>query len=817
MNKRKFMIGLLLFIMLTFSAGLSPVEAAENENIKVMLDGSYLSFDVPPTIIDGRTLVPMRAIFQALGATIQWDEATSTVTGKKGDTTVILQINSANAIVNGKTIELSVPATIVQDKTMVPARFISESLEAAVGWDEPTQTVLIASKRTISFTDKNLEAAVRSVLKKDTGSLSVTDLAQVTKLEVNDKKISSLEGLQYLINLERLSASDNSITDITPLRNLIKLRSLALNNNKIKDITPLTSLKNLFLLNLAQNEISDIGALRNLPELTYLYLYSNKISDIGILPGLSKLTSLSLGSNRITDIASLRKLENLESLTLYNNLIMDATPVQSLKNLKELHIAGTQINNLSFVSSLPNLNKLYAYNIAVLDLTPLKGAGSLKELYLDGPTKPTEINAELFSKYDGMVKKAGAIISKVIKPGMSDLEKEIAIHDYIISNTVYDKAAADKEDPLSEAHTAYGALIKGLAVCDGYSYAMKALLNLVGIESLVITGESFDYKSKRVGHAWNMIKINGEYFHIDLTWDDPVMTNNSNHLSHLYFNLSDWQIAATHKFDLDKYPDAGKDSPYFNRYVENDKEVLLTTDTIYTSMTGFLYKVNRSTGDSQKLSEDKVGKIFLADSWIYYINISDNYSVYKIKTDGTEKTKISGDYTLYPEMVGNDLYYINYLEKDWKVWKLNLNSLNRALVNHDAVTTNLYKNREYLYFKAFNFPTGAQLFKVKPGSTEASIVGSDKMAGFTQTGDRVSFSFNSSVYFQGDWIYFINDSDNKRVYRMKSDGSQKTKITDDSLSDFYIEFFGDWIYYINSADNKYYRVKNDGSLRMTIE
>lgn len=111
--------------------------------IQVKLNGTYLSMDVPPTIIDGRTLVPLRVIFEALNAQVAWDNNTKTVTGSKGNTTVVLKINSKTAQVNGKNTLLDVPATIVDGRTMVPARFIAESLGKKVGWAENLRTVLI--------------------------------------------------------------------------------------------------------------------------------------------------------------------------------------------------------------------------------------------------------------------------------------------------------------------------------------------------------------------------------------------------------------------------------------------------------------------------------------------------------------------------------------------------------------------------------------------------------------------------------------------------------------------------------------------------
>jgi hypothetical protein len=115
-------------------------------DIDVKLDGKLLEFDVPPISISGRTLVPVRKIFEALGAVVNWDASTQTITGTKGNTKIVLKLESRDALVNGKHITLDIPATSKNGRTLVPARFISESLNALVEWNSSTNTVVITSE-----------------------------------------------------------------------------------------------------------------------------------------------------------------------------------------------------------------------------------------------------------------------------------------------------------------------------------------------------------------------------------------------------------------------------------------------------------------------------------------------------------------------------------------------------------------------------------------------------------------------------------------------------------------------------------------------
>ncbi|MHB1456567.1 MAG: copper amine oxidase N-terminal domain-containing protein [Armatimonadota bacterium] len=115
--------------------------------IKVEVNGSPLTFSVPPTQVNGRTMVPLRGIFEALGAQVDWDPATKMISATKGDTDVHLSIGNRDATLNGKSIRLDTPAMIIDGRTMVPLRFVSEALGANVQWLEATQTVFITDNQ----------------------------------------------------------------------------------------------------------------------------------------------------------------------------------------------------------------------------------------------------------------------------------------------------------------------------------------------------------------------------------------------------------------------------------------------------------------------------------------------------------------------------------------------------------------------------------------------------------------------------------------------------------------------------------------------
>ena len=126
--------------------------------ISILLDDEYLELDQPPVIVNGRTLVPLRAIFEALGATVEWDGSTQTVTSTLKGTTLKLTIGSNVLYKNGTPITLDVPAQLINNRTMVPVRAVSEAFGANVKWDGDTRTVYISTQGKINAFIVNADA-----------------------------------------------------------------------------------------------------------------------------------------------------------------------------------------------------------------------------------------------------------------------------------------------------------------------------------------------------------------------------------------------------------------------------------------------------------------------------------------------------------------------------------------------------------------------------------------------------------------------------------------------------------------------------------
>lgn len=167
------------------------------------------------------------------------------------------------------------------------------------------------------------------------------------------------------------------------------------------------------------------------------------------------------------------------------------------------------------------------------------------------------------------------VIAKNIKDGMSDYEKALAIHDYLVKSVRYDMAAANTVydgkliDDKDDSFTAFGPLFNKKGVCQAYSEAFNVLMRLLGIECMEVTGEAGG-----TPHAWNRIALGGEYYQIDATWDDPY-PDKYGEVSRAYFCLTDDMLAADHIWERDDKACVSTKYNYFaynNLVVKNQKD-----------------------------------------------------------------------------------------------------------------------------------------------------------------------------------------------------------------------------------------------------
>lgn len=155
--------------------------------------------------------------------------------------------------------------------------------------------------------------------------------------------------------------------------------------------------------------------------------------------------------------------------------------------------------------------------------------------------------------------RAYEIKNEIIESSMTDYEKELAIHDYIVKNYEFDMdAAQDAKGSNVRAHSVTGMLLDGKGVCEAYANTFMLLCRMSGLDCDLATGTLDGVK-----HQWNTVKLGGEYYNIDLTSDDPV-PNVKGRVYYNCFNLSDEEISKTHVPDNTNRKCSGIRYNYYN-------------------------------------------------------------------------------------------------------------------------------------------------------------------------------------------------------------------------------------------------------------
>lgn len=184
-------------------------------------------------------------------------------------------------------------------------------------------------------------------------------------------------------------------------------------------------------------------------------------------------------------------------------------------------------------------------------------------------TYSTEYNQNSVKEYKAAI---DSVFNEVIEANMTDEQKALALHDYLVQHMVYDQNANNNLG--IEKRNAYEALVNGIGVCQGYTLAYAALLNKAGIE--------VEYcRSKSMNHIWNYVKLDGNWYHADLTYDDIAassQTGETGYVTHTYFLLSDDAMGkAQHSWDANDI--TCTDTKYDNYW---HKTAPLTESAIYT-------------------------------------------------------------------------------------------------------------------------------------------------------------------------------------------------------------------------------------------
>lgn len=254
------------------------------------------------------------------------------------------------------------------------------------------------------------------------------------------------------------------------------------------------------------------------------------------------------------------------------------------------------------------------------------------------------------------------IAKEIIKDDMSDFEKVKAVNDWVVNKTKYNVDTEEKYNGASP-HAAYTLLTHGEGVCQAYALVVNRLLDEAKLKSIYVTGTADD-GSGEVAHAWNLVEVDGKWYHLDTTWNDPVAYKDM--LSYGYFLKTDAAISTDHAKDnrID-YPKA-TDNKYKDMWNMNDSYEY-NNSIYYSNHSNENYNIYRFDLNNLKntlfLEDVKAPYTAGYDDWIYFSNYSANGHIYKVKIDGTGLEKLEDiknpkhSINLYIEFP-----YLNYFE-----------------------------------------------------------------------------------------------------------------------------------------------------------
>lgn len=443
-------------------------------SINMVVNGKKITSNDAPPFIDenGRTQVPVRFVSEALGAKVDWETSTRTVTVTYKSNIIKFVIGVKEYVSSTGKNKMDTSPVIRNGRTFVPIRYVGEALGAKVDWNSETSTVTIREK----------ELPKRVVIFAGKRTINVDNDVYIVGKD-NPAELPELIKNYLLIPIKNIADIFNGTYSYDSKTNIAKL-----------------SIDNT----LFEFKVYEAGAKVNGKEVK--------------LPAETRIDNQVV---KVPAIAFVGNLERYDVIQFKNNSILFRE-----KGKTDLYDSEGKL-------------------ISTFD----------KE-YID---KSWEERLNSFDK--DIVKlvndKVTKIIAEITEPGMTDYEKVLAVNRYLIDNVEYDNTLKSN---------VFDAFVTGKSVCEGFAHAAGLILSRMGIENKYVVGyagvngygdideyEIYNYSSN--AHAWNMVKLDGKYYHLDTTFNAASLNGEkSNHNAYSYFLLSDEQIMSDHIWRKSLYP-----------------------------------------------------------------------------------------------------------------------------------------------------------------------------------------------------------------------------------------------------------------------
>lgn len=374
-----------------------------------------------------------------------------------------------------------------------------------------------------------------------------------------------------------------------------------------------------------------------------------------------------------TDSSTSENFENNQNDNYQNKYYIDENILIYLKSVnmdayKKIYDA---------IDNFENEVDLSKFNLSKDEFKKLKIAVSDRlnyELFYANGIKDDVENKKMIISYKGDInelkekkkifnEKVGYILNKTTKPEYSELQKTFSIYKYITENSKYNNEALNDENAVpSNEFDMCSILINNKGICYGYANTMKYLLNKAGIEAHCVTSP---------GHAWNIVKIDGEYYNLDASvatgenlihletflFTDEEMTS--------YFGAQKNETYMGNKnYEKVKAPDCKSDK---FRYLKDIVFPIMDEDKIYYADPNNefkIYKMNMDGSSKEKVSDSSVYNMVIDGDYIYYSDKNNGMNLYMQKKDGTDRKILDKSMAVtYITIKNNKLYYSDKSKK----------------------------------------------------------------------------------------------------------------------------------------------------------
>lgn len=331
--------------LLVLSAFVSTGALASSQDITITVDGVPLYPDVAPQTIENRTMVPVRVILEAMGAEVNWDNDSQTVTGTRDGKIVKLQLGNKKASINGEEFILDVPATSTNQRTLVPVRFIAESLGSGVSWDSKTKTVLISDK---SNDKKYFD------FDKEKGE--ITNYTYKSNTPVNVIIPDSIDGIAVRSIGENAFSNKNLRSVIIP-KAVTEIGYEAFRGNNIQSLTIPDGVRIIAPGSFSSNNLESIRLPEGVKKIGSGAFHYNKLKSLTIPDSVTTIGDHAFGQNHLESITLPEGIDVIGDRVFFYNKLKTLVIPESVRSIGVHAFYNNELTSVTLPKEISNIGK----------------------------------------------------------------------------------------------------------------------------------------------------------------------------------------------------------------------------------------------------------------------------------------------------------------------------------------------------------------------------------------------------------------------------------------------------------------------------